>query len=56
MTSIDAITTYLGMMPWGRFQKILDAAIIDADPDQAAARALRARTERDVWARTAKTG
>ena len=51
-----AITTYLGMMPWGRFQKILDAAIIDADPDQAAARALRARTERDVWATDTEDG
>ena len=44
------------MMPWGRFQKILDAAIVDADPDQAAARALRARTERDVWATDTEDG
>ena len=45
-----AVTAYLGMMPWSRFQRILDAAIIDADPDQTAARAMRARAERDVWA------
>ena len=44
------------MMPWGRFQRILDAAIVDADPDQAAARAMRARTERDVWATDTEDG
>ena len=54
---LDAgITSYLGLMPWGRFQKILDAAILEAAPDQAAARALRARTERDVWATDTEDG
>ena len=52
-----AITTYLGMMPWRRFQKILDAAVLDADPEQAAARTLRAREPSAMcgpW--TARTG
>ena len=44
-----AISGYVGMLAWSRFQKILTAAIIDADPDAAAARAVRARTERGVW-------
>ncbi len=38
------------MMPWPRFRKILDAAILDADPDLAAERAERARRAQDVWA------
>jgi hypothetical protein len=44
-----AISGYVGMLAWSRFQKILTAAIIDADPEAAAARAERARTERGVW-------
>jgi hypothetical protein len=54
----QAITAYLGglMCPWRRFQRILDAAILQADPEQAAARTLRARTEREVWAMEPRTG
>ena len=44
-----ALADYVGMMPWPRFRKILDAAILDADPDLAAARAERARTSQDVY-------
>jgi hypothetical protein len=51
-----ATTGYLGMMTWARFQRILDAVIIDADPDEAAARALRARTEREVCATDTEYG
>ena len=51
-----AITAYLGLMPWRRFQRILDAAILDADPGQAAARTVRARTEREVWATDSEDG
>jgi hypothetical protein len=42
--------------PWRRFQRILDAAILQADPEQAAARTLRARTEREVWAMDTEDG
>ena len=51
-----AITGYLGMMAWARFQKILDAVIIDADPDEAAARALRAELSGTCGPPTPTTG
>lgn len=44
-----AISGFVGMLAWSRFQKVLTAAILDADPDAAAARTERARTERGVW-------
>ena len=44
-----ALADYVGMMPWPRFRRILDAAILDADPDLAEQRAERARTAQDVW-------
>ena len=40
----------LGLLPWGRFRRILSAAILDADPALAEQRAERARKQRDVWA------
>ena len=39
-----ALADVVGMMPWPRFRRILDAAILDADPELAAERAERART------------
>ena len=45
-----AISGFLGMLPWSRFQTILTAAILDADPELAAEREDRARKARDVWA------
>lgn len=44
-----ALSGYLGMLPWPRFQKLIAAAVIDADPAAAAEREQRARTDRDVW-------
>lgn len=46
----EAVTGYLGVLPWPRFQRVLAAAILDADPDQARERDLRRRTGRGVWA------
>lgn len=45
-----AVTRHLGVLPWARFQRILAAAVLEADPASAAERAERARTERDVTA------
>ncbi len=45
-----ALSGFLGMMTWSRFQTILTAAILDADPELAAEREDRARQARDVWA------
>ena len=45
-----AISGFLGMMTWSRFQTILTAAILDADPELAKEREDRARKARDVWA------
>ncbi len=41
---------FSAMMTWSRFQTILTAAILDADPELAAEREERARQARDVWA------
>ena len=46
----DCVSGYLGMLPWPRFQRVLAAAILAADPVGAAQREQRARTERDVYA------
>jgi len=46
---VDAAVTHrMGMLPWARFQRVLAAAVLEADPALAAERAERARTERDV--------
>ena len=45
-----ALSDCVGMMPWPRFRRILDAAILDADPKLAEQRAERARRALDVWA------
>ena len=44
-----ALSDSVGMMPWPRFRRILDAAVLDADPDLADQRAERARTSQDVY-------
>ena len=45
-----ALSGFMAMMTWSRFQTILTAAILDADPELAAEREDRARQARDVWA------
>ncbi|WP_375430821.1 DUF222 domain-containing protein, partial [uncultured Friedmanniella sp.] len=51
-----AVTGYVGTLPWPRFEKVLEAAIIDADPSQAEEREQRAQTARDVWAGRTEDG
>ena len=51
-----AIRGFLGMMTWTRFQKILTAAIGEADPALAAEREDRARQARGVWAMDSEDG
>lgn len=51
-----AVTGLVGMLPWPRFQRVLHAAVVDADPAQAAAREQRGRTDRDVWAGQSEDG
>jgi hypothetical protein len=54
---IDAqLSGTLGMLPWGRFRRILAAAILDADPALAEQRAERARRQRDVWSYDSEDG
>ena len=54
---LDAqLSGLLGTMTWGRFQRILTAAILDADPTLAEERAERARRLRDVWASDSEDG
>ena len=45
-----AISGFIGALTWSRFQTILTAAILDADPQSAREREDRARQARDVWA------
>ena len=51
-----ALSGQLGMTSWGRFARMLTAAILDADPDLAAERAAQAATQRDVWASQSEAG
>ena len=54
---VDAqLSGMIGLLPWGRFQKILQAAILEADPDLTAERQRRARELRDVWATDSQAG
>ena len=46
----DALAGYLGMLPWPRTQKLLTAAILAVDPDQARERRELAKAERTVYA------
>ena len=45
-----AVAGHLGQLPWARFGRVLAAAILQADPAHAAARAQEAREARGVWA------
>ena len=45
-----ALSGFLGAMPWPRFERLLYAAILQADPERLAERAEKARTERMVRA------
>lgn len=51
-----AVTGHLGQLPWGRFVRVLQAAVLQADPAQAEARADEARRARGVWAFDAEDG
>ena len=51
-----ALADLVGMMPWPRFAKILEAAVLEADPELAAERAERARRSQDVWAFESEDG
>jgi hypothetical protein len=54
---IDAqLSGMIGLLPWGRFQRILAAAILEIDPQLAAEREQRARQLRDVWATDSEDG
>ncbi|HET6653523.1 MAG TPA: DUF222 domain-containing protein [Nocardioides sp.] len=44
----EATTPYLATLPWGRFQDLLEARIIAADPDAAEQRRIAAELERFV--------
>ena len=52
----EAVSGYLGQLPWPRFQRVLHAAILAADPEQAAERDRRRREERDVFAFDSEDG
>ncbi len=46
---VDAVTTpYLGSLPWGRFESLLEARIVEADPAAAEERARAAALDRFV--------
>ncbi len=51
-----AVADTLGMISWKRFEKILNATILDTDPTLAQERTRRARVERDVWATAGPDG
>ncbi len=46
----------LELVPWARFEKILDAALLHVDPVTYGQRAEEAKTRRDVWAADAAEG
>jgi hypothetical protein len=52
----SAIGGLVESVPWPRFEKVLSAAVLDADPALAAERAERARTTKRVWASAAEDG
>ena len=46
---VDEVTTpYLGSLPWGRFESLLEARIVEADPEAAEERARAAALDRFV--------
>ena len=46
----------LRMLPWGRFFRLVSAAVLDADPELAAEREARAKQARDVLATDSEDG
>ena len=51
-----AVTGHLGLLPWARFGRVLAAAVLQAYPTTAAARAEQARRSRGVWAYPGEDG
>ena len=51
-----AVFRHLGVLPWGRFGRVLAAAVLQADPAMAAERAEQARRSRGVWAYPGEDG
>lgn len=51
-----AVSGHLGQLPWARFGRVLQAAILQADPITAAERAEEARRSRGVWAYPGEDG
>ena len=51
-----AIGGLVESVAWSRFQRILAAAVLEADPELAAERAERARTAREVWLSDSEDG
>jgi hypothetical protein len=51
-----AIGGLVESVSWPRFQRILTAAVLEADPELAAERAERARTAREVWLSDSEDG
>ena len=51
-----AVFRHLGLLPWGRFARVLAAAVLQADPTTAAERAEQARRSRGVWAYPGEDG
>ena len=43
------LSSYLPMLAWPRFRRLLTAAVLEADPEQRRAREEGARSERGVW-------
>jgi len=52
----EAVAGLVEAMHWPRFDRLLHAAVIDADPELAVERAERARTQRRVWASAGEDG
>ena len=52
----QAICGFIESVPWPRCETILQAAILDADPDQVREREQRAKTQRRVWCSDAEDG
>lgn len=50
------VATFIGQVGWARFERLLEAAVCDADPEFAAQRAERARMARGVWSGKAEDG
>jgi hypothetical protein len=45
----QTLSSFLPLLAWPRFRRLLAAAVLEADPDQSRARERAARAERGVW-------